>query len=101
MSGANKAAVKRFFDEVNKGRRAALAAIDELIDPEYVLHDPTAGEVKGREGLGQFLGGLFDGLPDLWMRLDELLAEEDRAVYRFTFGGTHKGVLMGFPPTGK
>ncbi len=29
------------------------------------------------------------------------MAHEDRAVYRFTFGGTHRGNLMGFPPTGK
>ncbi len=101
MSDANKAVVKRFFDEVNKGRRAAFASIDELIAPDYVMHDPVAGELQGRDSLRRFLGEFFDALPDLWMRLDELLAEEGRAVYRFTFGGTHKGSLMGFSPTGK
>ncbi len=101
MSDTNKIIVKRFFDEVNKGKAAALAAVDELIAPDYVMHDPTAGEVKGRDGLRQFLGGFYDAMPDLSMKLEDLLAEEDRAVYRFTVAGTHKGTFMGFAPTGK
>ena len=101
MSDTNKIIVKRFFDEVNKGKNAALAAIEELIAPDYVMHDPTLGEVKGKDGLCQALGGFFDAMPDLSMRLEDLLAEGDRAVYRFTLAGTHKSTLMGFAPTGK
>ncbi len=101
MSDTNKIIVKRFFDEVNKGKAAAIAAVDELIAPDYVMHDPTVGEVKSRDGLRQFLGGFYDAMPDLSMKLEDLLAEGDRAVYRFTYAGTHKGTLMGFPPTGK
>ena len=101
MSDTNKIIVKRFFDEVNKGKNAALAAVDELIAPDYVLHDPTVGEVKGKDGLRQFLGGFYDAMPDFSMKLEDLLAEGDRAVYRFTSTGTHKGTLMGFAPTGK
>ncbi len=101
MSDTNKIIVKRFFDEVNKGKNAALAAIEELIAPDYVMHDPTLGEVKGRDGLRQALGGFFDAMPDLSMKLEDLLAEGDRAVYRFTLAGTHKGTLLGFAATGK
>lgn len=100
MSDTNKIIVKRFFDEVNKGKNAALAAVDELIAPDYVLHDPTIGEVKGKDGVRKYLTEFFDALPDLSMKLEDLLAEGDRAVYRFTCAGTHKGMLMGFPPTG-
>ncbi len=101
MAETNKIIVKRFFDEVNKGKNAALAAVDELIAPDYILHDPTVGEVKGKDGVRQYLQGLFDAMPDLSLRLEDLLAEGDRAVYRFSFGGTHKGTWMTFPPTGK
>ncbi len=101
MSDTNKIIVKRFFDEVNKGKNAALAAIDELIAPDYVMHDPMLGEVKGKDGVSRMLGGFFDAMPDLSMKLEDLLAEGDRAVYRFTLAGTHKGTLLGFPPTGK
>ncbi len=101
MSDTNKIIVKRFFDEVNKGKNAALAAVDQLIAPDYVLHDPTLGEMKGKEGVCQYLGALFDAMPDFSMKLEELLADGDRAVYRFTFAGTHKGAWMGFAPTGK
>lgn len=101
MSDTNKILVRHFFEEVNKGKIAALAAVDQLVAPDYVLHDPTAGEVKGKDALRQHLAGFFDAMPDLSMKLEELLAEGDRAVYRFTITGTHKGVLMGFPATGK
>ncbi len=101
MSDTNKTIVKRFFDEVNKGKSAAMAAIDVLISPDYVMHDPTTGEVKGPAGLREFLGPFYDAIPDLSMKLEDLLAEGDRAVYRFTLAGTHKGTLLGFPATGK
>jgi steroid delta-isomerase-like uncharacterized protein len=101
MSDTNKIIVKRLFDEVNKGKNSALAAIDELVAPDYVLHDPTVGEMKGKDSARQYMAGLFDAIPDLSFKLEDLLAEGDRAVYRFTYAGTHKGTLMGFPPTGK
>ena len=101
MSDTNKIIVKRLFDEVNKGKNAALAAIDELVAPDYVLHDPTVGEMKGKDSVRQYMAALFDAIPDLSFKMDDLLAEGDRTVYRFTYAGTHKGTLMGFPPTGK
>ncbi len=101
MSDMNKVILHRLFDELNKGKNAALAAIDELVAPDYVLHDPTIGEMKGKDNVRQYMGALFDAIPDLSFKLEDLLAEGDRAVYRFTYAGTHKGTLMGFPPTGK
>lgn len=101
MSDTNKIIMKHFFDEVNKGKSAALAAVEELVAPDYVLHDPTIGEMKGRDSVRQYLGALFDAIPDVSFKLQDLMAEGDRVVYRFTYAGTHKGTLMGFPPTGK
>jgi predicted ester cyclase len=35
------------------------------------------------------------------MTLDDMIVEGDKAVVRYTFIGTHKGEIMGIPPTNK
>jgi predicted ester cyclase len=39
--------------------------------------------------------------PDLRFTVDDMIAEGDRVVTRWTARGTHKGVLFGCPPTGR
>jgi predicted ester cyclase len=40
-------------------------------------------------------------LPDWHSEVEQLIAEADIVVERFTASGTHRGDLMGVPPTGK
>lgn len=40
-------------------------------------------------------------LPDWHTEVDQLVAEADVVVERFTASGTHRGELMGVQPTGK
>ena len=81
-----------------KGRDAALAVLDEVVTSDYSMRDPS-GDLSGREALRQFLAMLFDGMPDLRMSLDDMVAADDRVAYQFTIRGKHTGELMGFPPT--
>jgi predicted ester cyclase len=39
--------------------------------------------------------------PDLQVPTEDMIAEVDKVVTRWTARGTHKGDLMGIPPTGK
>ena len=39
-------------------------------------------------------------LPDLLMTVEDLIAEGDKVVTRWTARGTHQGELMGIPPSG-
>ena len=39
--------------------------------------------------------------PDLQVTVDDLIAEGDQIVARWTARGTHRGELMGTAPTGK
>jgi predicted ester cyclase len=43
---------------------------------------------------------LFNAFPDLEVKTEDLIAEEDRVVERLTLRGTHKGTFMGAAPTG-
>jgi len=77
-----------------------LDVVDEIVDPNYVYRSPDE-ELHGTEALKAFLAGYHSAFPDLRMAIDELVVAGDKAVIFFTLTGTHKGPLMGIPPTGK
>lgn len=94
-----KAIARRYIEEVwNNGN---LALIDELFTPDYINHSPNAGQMAGPEGLKQLITSFRQAAPDLHFTIDDLVAEGDRVVTRWTARGTHQGYLMGVPPTGR
>ena len=93
----NKALVQRMEEEIFNNRN--LAAIDEFIAPEYVLRTAPPGAPADREGVREFIAMYLEAFPDLHISIDELLAEDDKVVGRFTFTGTHAGGLMNLSPT--
>src|SRR6266568_843369 len=96
---ANKASVRRFYDEVfNKKNRAA---IDEFIDLSHVDHAAPPGTPGGLKGVKQTLTMYLTAFPDLHFTVEDLIAEGDKVVARLTTRGTQQGVFMGIPPTGK
>ena len=99
MSRANKAILRRFFEEVyNQGN---LAVADDLVAADYVSHNPAPGEAPGREGLKAFVAYLRRALADLHVTIEAQVAEEDRVATRYTIRGRQEGEFAGIPPTGK
>ena len=95
----NKALAQRWLEEVwNKGD---LSLIDELIAPNYVLHDPTRPGLKGRAGIKESIAMFRTAFPDLHFTIEDQVAEREKIVTRYTVQGTHLGPLMGIPATGK
>lgn len=95
----NKALARRYIEEVwNRGN---LDLIDELFTPDYVNHNLSAGQAPGLAGIKALIGGFRAASPDLRLTIDDLIAEGDKVVTRWTARGTHQGDLMGIPPTGK
>ena len=95
----NKAVTRRYFDEVmSKGNYEVLG---QLIAGSYVYHEPGSGEVRGPEGVKALVSTYRSAFPDMQMTIEELIAEGDMIVARWTATGTHRGELMGIPPTGK
>ncbi len=92
----NKELLRRFFNILNAHK---LERLDEVCDTDFVYHS-NAGE--HHEGLDDFKTNMnqgFQGLPDMELSMEELAAEGDKVycVYRWT--GTHKGDLLGIPPS--
>jgi len=95
----NKANQRRVWEEIiNKGN---LALADELFATNYIYHGPVGMEFKGPEGLKQLISGFRNALPDIHVTVEDMVAEGDKVVSRFTGRGTHKGEFMGIAPTGK
>ena len=96
----NKAVVRRWFEAFNKGKEAAMAAVDELFAPTYVGHGTGVVPDVDRAGAKQMAQAYFTAFPDLHLAVEDLIAEGDKVVVRATISGTHQGDFMGMPPTG-
>ncbi len=96
---ANKAANRRFYEEVINQKN--LAVIDEVAGENYVSHSFPPGLPPGREGLQMFISVFHAAFPDGQLTVDEMIAEGETVATRLTFRGTHTGDFEGIPPTGK
>jgi predicted ester cyclase len=91
----NKAVVQRLFDAINSGN---LDELPQVVSPDVVDH--SAVIVMQPEGPGGVQGGirmLLEGFPDLHLSTEELIAEGDQVVARFTLSGTNTGDYRGLP----
>jgi len=100
MSEQNKNAVRRLFDELwNKGN---LQVADELIAPTYMHHDPSTTDLgKGAEGEKNRVNHYRTAFHDFRLHIDDLYADGETVVARWSGRGVHKGELNGIAPTGK
>jgi len=94
----NKAIVRRYREIHNSND---LAGLDQIVDANIVSHSGVPGMPPGLEG-GKMVHNMFlSAFPDSQVTTDDLIADGDEVVERFTFRGTNKGSFMGTPPTGK
>jgi steroid delta-isomerase-like uncharacterized protein len=95
----NKALMRRFLEEVfNKQNQAA---IDEFIAPNHVDHTLPPFLPTTPEGTKRAIGIFLRAFPDVHLVVEDMIAEGDKVVTRYTSRGTQKGAFMGIPPTGK
>lgn len=96
-----KALARRFVEDWNRGKTAAMAAIDEMIATNIVFHRGTGEDIRGLKDYKQFMSEFYDAFPDNHMTIDDMVVEEDKGVLRYTLTGTHKGEYGGIPATNK
>jgi steroid delta-isomerase-like uncharacterized protein len=93
----NKANDRRIIEGLNQGN---VNVFDELMVLNFVDHDAST-TMQGVEAFKKFASAYLTAFPDLHFSIDDQIAEEDKTTLRYTARGTHRGDLMGIPPTGK
>ena len=86
----NKALVRRFYEEIDKGN---IAILDELVAEDYLDHNPspfpTSG--SGRERIQQEFK-IFQAATPGYHQIEDQIAEGDKVVTRLTSYGKHMKV---------
>ncbi len=100
MSEQNKTIVRRLFEELwNKGN---LSVADQLFSPNYAHHDPSTPDFgRGPESERKRATLYRTAFPDLQLTIEDIIAEGETVMARWSCRGTHKGDLSGIAPTGK
>lgn len=97
-----KTKIRRAWDEAfHKGN---VNALDEIVAPELVNHQPPGPDTKGLTAYKQMVTDLRKAFSDIKFTFDEIIVEGEVNATRWTFQGTHVGQLAAMapiPPTGK
>ena len=94
----NKTIARRFNEDIwGTGDEAAL---EEVLAEDVVDHGAIPGQPPGREGHKYQLNLFRSAFPDLHVTTEDIVAEGDKVVSRWSARGTHQGELMGIAPTG-
>jgi len=94
MSEENKALARRSWEIVDN-----LDMIEEIYAPDLVWHEPDQ-DIQGIEQARQFVSTYKSAAPDLHATVEDMIAEGDKVVTRWTVRGTHQGETEEFgPPT--
>lgn len=99
----NKALIKKWGNEWNAlaGDQSKVRALNEkYFGPGWVHHSLLKGDMTAEQRLQDVLAAM-PALPDLTYTAEDIIAEGDKAVVRYTARFTHKGTFLGVPATGK
>lgn len=100
MSAEGNKAVFRRMNELYTEYN--VAGLDEVWAEDFIDHNIAVPEPLPRPAAKAVLQGFFDSLPDLHFRTDDLVADDNKVVARWTGMGTMTGKpFLGIPATGQ
>jgi hypothetical protein len=99
----NKALVRRYFEDAPHNPEAC----DQIFAPSFLFHTIQRASVpsQAEESNPEREKAAYEWLKTTWggwdMTIDEMIAEGDRVMVRWTHRGIHQGEIRGLPPTFK
>lgn len=99
MSSSLKQTIATYTEEVWNQHR--VDAIDKYYASDYVHHDVSRPDVTTLDGYKAWSSALQAGIPDIRVAVDDLIADGEMAVKRWTATGVQSAELAGIPPTRK
>jgi steroid delta-isomerase-like uncharacterized protein len=94
----NKKLIEKLFTDAMNGRK--LNVIDEVIAPGFTNHGiPNAK--TGPAGFKEIIQQFIDAFPDMKIKVETIIAENDYVATNGYWTGTNKGSFMGMPASNK
>jgi predicted ester cyclase len=96
---ANKALVQKEYIAWNQRNvDTLLTVLDEIYSPDFVYHDPARPQITDLASYKKWaVDEVLKPFPDLTMPVDDIFAQGDKVVVRWTFTGTY--IVFGKPVT--
>lgn len=89
---------RMFENGFNQGN---FTLLEELLAPGATTHITAWGLPNNRMGFKQIMLNLRTAFPDLHCTVEDEIRTGNKAAARWTLRGTHQGVYLGAPPTGR
>ena len=98
----NKAFVADIFERI-WNKKEDLSILDEFNNPNTTIHIPAEpiSPWTGVETNKMVVKEYLTAFPDMHVTINDIFAEGDKVVVRWTNESTHKGEFKGIPPTGR
>lgn len=101
MAEQERILVRRYFTEVlNKGN---YDLIKDLFSPSFIFSGPSIKKpIPGMpDGIYDFVATIRRSFPDLYISIENSIAEENQVVVIWRMTGTHKHSFRGIKPTNR
>ena len=99
MPKTNTDIVLRHHHELWSGGN--IDSIGDYYAPDFVGHHPGTPDWVGPDHVREVMQRTRQAFPDFREVVEDVIAERDMVVTRFTASGTHRGPLQDFAPTGR
>jgi predicted ester cyclase len=94
----NKELIRRLHDGIWSYEK--LHALHEFFADDFVFHSPNR-DIVGLAAFRDAMAAELEAVGDLWMSVDEVVAEMDFVAVRFTSSFSHHGIFIGAYPKGE
>ena len=91
--------IRSLWEEAFNGRE--LAALDAITAPGFVNRNALPGTPPGPDGHRQVVERLWKVFPDAHFEIEHLAGDGDTVICVGTMSGTHEGMLLGVPASGR
>ncbi|RJQ50779.1 MAG: ester cyclase [Actinobacteria bacterium] len=95
----NKSLVRKMIEEYFNKRDES--SLERYVSADLLDHELPPEMPRGLEGFRQYLDGYLKAFPDLFVTIEDVIAEGDKVVVRARYRGTNQGDLFGMAATGK
>lgn len=77
-----------------------VSAIDRFVHKDVLIHS-LLGDFRGTQAMKEVVQAWLKGFPDLSVKNELIISENDLVSIQWSAQGTHKGEFKGKKPTGK